>query len=310
MTDACLLLGILDPERFLGGRVRLQPELAERAFAALPTRLTLAQRVEYAYRIGLNQIAEGVVAVALKNGVDPRDHTLVAYGAAGPMLIPATLSLCGARGVVVPPHPGLFSALGLLSTDLVYADSRTAYVDLEPANAERIDAIFRELESRLLDRLTVDPGDAVVSRSFDGQLVGQGWETTLIDAPQGPIDAGAIAAMTATFHDVYEQRTGNRFEAIPVQSVTYRVQATLPTAKLSFPLKARGAGAGPSPTRSIQLRTEGGERNGYEYERDELCPGDSVEGPAVIREDTSTTHIIAGQKATVGDFGELVIERA
>ena len=78
----------------------------------------------------MNNIAEGIIDIAIRHGVDPRDFSLVAFGAAGPMLLPALLDLRACERVIVPPHPGLFSALGLLSSDLVYSDSRSAYTVL------------------------------------------------------------------------------------------------------------------------------------------------------------------------------------
>ena len=126
-TDACLLIGLLNEDEFLGGQMKLDRQQAQDAFASLDTKLAVGQRVEYAYRLALNNIAEGIVDITVARGVDPRDYAIMAYGSAGPMLIPAVLDLVHAKSVVVPPYPGVFSALGLLSTDLVYADSRSAY---------------------------------------------------------------------------------------------------------------------------------------------------------------------------------------
>ena len=142
VTDAALLMGILDPDGFADGALKLDPELARRAFAALETPLPLEQRIGFAFRIAAANIAEEVTNVVLRRGGDPRDFTLVAYGAAGPMLLPAALDLMHVRRVVVPPHPGNFSALGLLSTDLVHYDSRSAYVVLSPESAPRVAAVF------------------------------------------------------------------------------------------------------------------------------------------------------------------------
>ena len=170
ITDACLLMGILDPDDFAGGEMRLDAERARTAFASLDTPLSLHDRIAYAYRIAVHNIAEEVTNVAIRHGVDPRDFTLLAYGAAGPMLLPAALEQLHVRRVVIPPHPGLFSALGLLATDLVYYDSRSAYVMLTPEAAPRIAAIFEDMERKLRGR-TPAGGDAVtVRRSFDGRL--------------------------------------------------------------------------------------------------------------------------------------------
>ena len=104
------------PGRLRGrAHVARRPSSSRKAFEDLDSALPFEQRVRCAYEIGLNNIAEGILNIAIKHGVDPRDFTLVAYGAAGPMLLPALLDLVHVDQVIVPPHPGLFSALGLLS---------------------------------------------------------------------------------------------------------------------------------------------------------------------------------------------------
>jgi N-methylhydantoinase A len=310
MTDACLLMGILDPDRFAGGQMQLDVDLARQAFEALPTPIPVEQRAAQAYAMGLNNIAEGIVNIAIKHGVDPRDFSLLAYGAAGPMLLPATLDLVHCRRVIVPPHPGLFSALGLLSSDLVYADSRSAYTVLAPEAAESIDEVYASMEAGLRERLGAEAGDVRFERSFDARLVGQTWDTPFIEVPGGTIDAAAIETMIANFHAAYEQRAGNRFEALPVQGVTYRVQAVVPVDKVAYADTESRNGTPLQPTRTIKLRDlDATEYDAAEYARGDLHAGDVIEGPAVIREELSTTRVGVGQVATVGTYGEIVIER-
>ncbi|MDV7351983.1 hydantoinase/oxoprolinase family protein [Rhodococcus oxybenzonivorans] len=104
-TDTCLMIGIIDPEGFAGGELDLDSAASERAFEGLDTDFSLAQRVRYAYEMAVNNMAEGVFNVAIKNGVDPRDYSLVAFGAAGPMLLPAVLDTVHCKQVIVPPNP-------------------------------------------------------------------------------------------------------------------------------------------------------------------------------------------------------------
>ncbi|MFO1400876.1 MAG: hydantoinase/oxoprolinase family protein [Steroidobacteraceae bacterium] len=187
VTDACLLMGILDPHGFAGGQMELDAAAARRAFAALDTPLPPEQRVAQAYRIAVNNIAEEIANVTIRHGADPRDFSLVAYGAAGPMLLPAALEQLGLKRVIVPPHPGLFSALGLLSAELVHADSRSAYLMLEPSAAPRIAALFEAMERKLLARL--DPAaraGATLRRSFDARIAGQSWETAFVGFRRDP----------------------------------------------------------------------------------------------------------------------------
>jgi N-methylhydantoinase A len=311
LTDACLLMGILDREAFAGGELRLDEEPARRAFEDLDTPLDFGQRVSFAYRIAVANIAEEVTNVAIRHGIDPRDFTLVAYGAAGPMLLPAALELLRVKRVVVPPHPGLFSALGLLSADLVYSDSRSAYVVLGPETAREIAAVFEQMEERLRARVGADAAGVELRRSFDGRLYGQSWETPFVEIPDGPITEATIPELVERFHAEYERRFGNRFPGLPVQGVTYRVQLVVPADKVEYAPATAGSAGVPRPRRTIELRHLGdGPLAAEEYARDELVRGARIAGPAIVREPLSTTLVCPGQTAAVGPLGELVIEAA
>ncbi|MFG2657308.1 hydantoinase/oxoprolinase family protein [Streptomyces sp. NPDC048425] len=311
-SDMFLLIGILDPDRFAAGRAKLSPELARAAFERLDTQATLAERVRFAYKMALNNVAEGIFDVVVKSGIDPRDYSMVAYGAAGPMMLPALLEQMHLKSVIVPPHPGLFSALGLVSTDQTHADSRTAYNILTPDAADEIDAIYSEMEESMRESLGDEAKGVTFVRTFDGQLMGQVWETPFIEVPSGKITPAGIEQMISNFHDGYEKRSGNRFEAMPVQGVTYRLTAIVPTAKVEYPKpERRTAGEALEPDGTITLRyLEDDGIQAAEYERENLRFGDVIDGPAVIREPLSTTFVAPGQTARVGAVGEIVITRA
>jgi N-methylhydantoinase A len=312
LTDACLLMGILDPDGFAGGELRLDADLARKAFESLDTPLSYEQRVSFAFRIAVANIAEEVLNVAIRHGVDPRDFTLVAYGAAGPMLLPAVLELLRVRSLVVPPQPGLFSALGLLSTDLVYYDSRSAYVVLAPEAAPTVSAVFEDMERRLRGRARAGGGENTVAvrRSFDGRLLGQSWETPFVEVPPGPITEETIPLLVDRFHEEYERRYGNRFPYVPVQGVSYRVELIVPSEKVEYaPRDMAGVRPRPRPERTVELRYLGDEPlQAGEYVREALPAGSEVSGPAVIREALSTTLVCPGQVARIGRFGEIQID--
>ena len=113
VTDAAAMIGILSAGAFVGGRKALYLNLAEKAFENLDTPLGLSERVRYGWQMAINNIAEGLLNLAIRRGIDSRDFSLLACGAAGPMLIPFLLDQFPVRRVIVPPHPGLFSALGI-----------------------------------------------------------------------------------------------------------------------------------------------------------------------------------------------------
>jgi N-methylhydantoinase A len=225
------------------------------------------------------------------------------------MFLPPVLDQIHARAVIIPPYPGLFSALGLLSTDLVFGDQRSAYLILDEGAAGQIDQVYEQMERNLLASIESDPADLKLRRTFDAQLVGQTWDTPFVEAPAGKIGPEQVREMIGNFHDAYEARWGNRFEAIPVQGVTYRVQAVREAPKVDYSNLAAGLGD-PKPDRMIELRYISDEPiQAGEYQRDKLGQGDRVKGPAIIREGTSTIQVAPRQLATVGLYGEIVITR-
>jgi len=230
------------------------------------------------------------------------------------MLLPAALEQLHVKRVVIPPHPGLFSALGLLGTDLVYYDSQSAYMVLTPDAAPRVSSIFDTMEGKLRSRLPSGADGVMIRRSFDGRLLGQSWETPLVEVPEGPITEATIQRMIELFHDEYERRYGNRFPVVPVQGVTYRLQLVVPVEKVSYDrlqYAGNGSPAEPRPTRTLKVRHLQDEPfDAPEYAREVLGPGMQVAGPAVIREGLSTTFLLAGQLAEVGRLGEISIRRA
>ncbi|MCP5379914.1 MAG: hydantoinase/oxoprolinase family protein [Novosphingobium sp.] len=311
ITDACLLMGILDPQNFAGGRFTLDPDLSRQAFRNLDSRLSLGDRIRHAFHVGLNNIAEGLANVAIQHGIDPRDFSIMAFGAAGPMLLPAVLESLKASEVIVPPHPGHFSALGLISSEQTYSDSRSAYRILAPDVAGEIDQVFLEMEENLRMRLRHTLDDPVFVRAFDGRLLGQSWETPFIPIPPGPVTGQVVKEMIGNFHATYELRSGNRFPSIPVQSVTYRIATIVPTEKVQYPRLERRIGKTPAPRRMIALEhlTET-PIPAAEYWRSDLRCGDEIRGAAVIREPGATTLILSDQFMIVGAFGELRISSA
>jgi N-methylhydantoinase A len=195
----------------------------------------------------------------------------------------------------------------------VYYDSRSAYVMLTAEQAPQIAAVFEEMEARLRARAGIAPGTGTVRRSFDGRLFGQSWETPFVEVPPGPIGPQTIPALIERFHAAYERRYGNRFDRIPVQGVSYRVELVIPAEKISFDEREPAGGPvhAPAPRRYLELHhLEDGPIAAAEHDRESLPAGSRIAGPAVIRESMSTTLVCPGQVARVGRLGELVIERA
>jgi N-methylhydantoinase A len=301
-------MGILDPGAFADGQIQLDQAAAQRAFESLDCRMSLPERVRFAWRIALNNIAEEVARCALRHGVDTRDFSLMAFGSAGPMLLAGVLELVKARRLIVPPHPGLFSAIGLLSTDFVYASSRSQYLMLGPDSAAQIESIFSALETQLRERL--GGGEVMVRRSFDGRLAGQSWETPFINVDATAFKARSAAALVEEFHAEYARRNGVCFAQIPVQGVTWRVQMIVPTEKMSWrALPTRHTD--PTPIGHRALRYLGREEiRAPVYQRAGLAAQSTLAGPALIVEPLATTLVMPGQCAAIGNVGEIIITEA
>lgn len=307
MTDACLLMGILDPAGIAGGKIALHPDLAKEAFERLDTQLPMKARVRAAWEIGLNNIVEGLYNIALKHGVDPRDYSLLAYGAAGPMILPALLGRVALKRVIVPPYPGVFSALGLLCSDLVYSDSRSAYVMLDAGAAPRIESVYREMEAKLRARIAGPTDGMRIVRTFDGRLYGQSWETPFIDVP-AEITEKALVDIIEAFHVEYARRNGSSFRSISVEAVTFRTQIVIPSTKVTFPaLDVRKDGTAKPAGTTILRHMQDGDVEAPVYDRAGLRAGDTIEGPAVIREQMSTTFVPSARRCDVGNIGELYV---
>ena len=218
------------------------------------------------------------------------------------MLLPAALELLHVKRVVVPPHPGLFSALGLLSTDLVYYDSRSAYVVLSPETAPMISTVFEDMEQRLRERAGIGKNGVAVRRSFDGRLLGQSWETPFVEVPEGPITEETIPDLIEPLPRRVRAalRESLRVRAGPGRQLPRR--ARRPGREGRVPGPARSAPrSSPSPiagSSCVTSRTS--PLTAGEYERERLPAGARVRGPAIIREALSTTLVCPGQTAEVG----------
>ncbi len=309
ISDAAIAIGILDPDGFLGGRMPLDPKLALQAFEGLDTKLPLSERIRQSWLIGLHHISEGILDITIRRGLDVRDLSLVAYGAAGPMILPGLLDLLPLKSIIIPPNPGGFSALGLLSTDRVYSESRTFHGILSEGMAPALDEMLSTLEAEMMVRAGIGADKANFIRTFDGRLYGQGWETPFVAVPNGRLGGEQIAAMIAEFHAQYEQRNGHRFDWLPVEGVTYRVQLVIPSPKVKYaPLAERGNADMPTAVAVVVLDHLVPESvRAMCYQRADLLAGDRLGGPVIIREPTSTTFVPPGRKVTIGALGEMVV---
>jgi N-methylhydantoinase A len=308
VTDANLFLGRLDPGYFLGGRMELDVPAAEQALERLAARIDLAptELAEGILSIINARMADAMRTITVKQGIDPREYALVAFGGAGPMHAAWLAQELEIAEVIVPWSPGTFSAWGMLQTDMRHDLVRSFYRLLAGLDAESVAATFTALEeegSELLGSEGIPVSERYFSRSADMRYVGQEYTVTL------PLAADVVLDdVDRAFHDAHRVRYGHSTPGAPVEFVNLRTAAMGRIA--SAAPKYRPPAGGDDPT--LGRRTvvfAGRDHETPVLLRDRLRPGSTYEGPAVIEEASSTTVVPPEHAVTLDDFGNLSIRR-
>lgn len=314
VTDANLVLGRLDAEHFLGGEMKIFPELAYQAVQTLATRLNrdVYEIAEGICTILASNMANAIRSRTVQKGFDPRDFTLVAFGGAGPMTALDVATLLKIPNVLVPFYPGITSALGLLTTDLKYDFVKTELLTSTKAPAAQLEEDLVSLKARAQAQLERD-GIAQEQMRFayavDLRYAGQGYELRVPVAE--PPDWEPV---WQRFHESHAAEYGHSFAKLPIEIVTLRVtgRGIMPQLPQSMTLGSSQAGGDPRLKSGETYFRVGGvlQRLRTEFfDRARLAPGAVVEGPAVLHQKDSTTVIPPGWLATVDNFLNIVITR-
>ena len=320
LTDANLVLGILNPDYFLGGRKQLSLALAQQAlakFIAEPLGMSVTDAAAAVYAIQNAQAADLVRKVVVNSGRDPRDFVLYSFGGAGPMHCASFAADLGVAEVLVPlgSTAAVFSAYGLASSDIVLNAERSQPENFPPAPA-RLQAIFSALEAELATQLT-DQGLSFTKVTFEREVdVRYTMQLAEVTTPisAGPLDEAAILAIGEAFENRYAQLYGKDagFRDAGMQFITYRVRARgcLPI-RPELPLcEKRAMAAQPRATRPVFLDVRRGFEPTHIYDYRDLGLGDALRGPAIVEAPTTTVAIPHGCDATLDRLGNLVIRYA
>jgi len=319
VTDADLLLGYIDADYFLGGRLRLDRDRAGAALEPIATRvgMGLIETAAGAVRVVEHQMADLIRKATVQKGYDPRDCVVYAYGGAGPVHAGVYARELGAQGVVVPLGGlcSLWSALGAASADLLHIYEA---VDIQPSpfDPARVGAHFAELEARGREQLRVDgidPAQARLARSADIRYKGQINEVE-VPVPPGALDDAAMTQLVADFHRRYETVYGRGagFHEARVEIVTYRVRASAVSAKPSI-VAAREADRAPAASahagsRPVYWSELGDFETTPVFWGDKLVPGNVVPGPAIIQVPDTTVVVHPFESARLDPYGNVLID--
>jgi N-methylhydantoinase A len=313
ITDAVVHLGWLRPHRFLGGRMPLVPDRAEAALCPLAAALgePVTEAAQAIVDVGVAHINGAVRLVSIQRGHDPRSYALYAYGGMGPLVGALVAEEMGIARVVVPPHPGLFSALGLLVADLERTYRQTSISPLTGEAVPDVLAVFARLRTDAETEFAgygYDPAQVEIACQLEMRYRGQGFEL-LVPVELEQIAGEGASYLIRAFQNVHQARYGTRHPGGVVEVVTYRLVARIPTdrAVLEYLSRRRGDGRPEVEQRTIVFR--GGRQPCAFLWRDGLPVGFTAPGLAIVEEATATTLVPPGWSLTVVADGALALER-
>ena len=317
-TDAMVNLGWLSSEGVLGGGMKLDADAARVAFADGPAK-ALGMSVEEAsygaIQILTHSMTQAIEENSVRKGFDPREFALVAEGGAGPLFSAIVALEVGTPWVLVPPHPGVTAAMGLLATDSVYEYVSTVYQRLSRLDSAMLFETFQKLENEARAQLEADgvPADRIViQRIGEARYVGQGYELR-IDLEPGAIDAEWGRKAHKAFNEAHQREYHQHDESFDIEIPNIRIRAiglmpALATAEVEF--GGESSEHAKRRTGEAWFKVDGTLQQlptAY-YDREKLKAGNKIVGPAIVNQYDSTTVILPGLSALVDRFGNLIIE--
>jgi N-methylhydantoinase A/oxoprolinase/acetone carboxylase beta subunit len=315
VTDAHVALGYLDPAFRLGGHVPLDRSAAEGALARLGRRLGMTP-VELAagiMAISSAQMADLMRKVTVERGLDPRAFAVFAYGGAGPVYAAFLARQIGSKVAYVPADSGVFSALGMLTTDLVFQEERSLLVrpPLGPETLAAVNGLLDDLTGRVLERFRAEgfaPADVVLARSVDMRFSLQVHELD-VDAGAGPVDLAEVERLCAAFVEKYELTYGRNsaYVAAGMEMVTFRVVGTVPLDRPRLDVLDGGGASSAVGTREAWFADAGGFAPTEVHAGDRLRPGQVLRGPAIVQRMGDTVVIPPGWRVAVDRQGSLAM---
>ncbi|MGD9944827.1 MAG: hydantoinase/oxoprolinase family protein [Burkholderiaceae bacterium] len=315
VTDANLVLGRIGDGAFVGGKLRLDRAAAERAIldkVAKPLAYSGADAVDIA-AAGVLALACGTMKgaireITIERGVDARAFSLFVFGGGGPLFGSILARDLGIPEVIVPPQPGNFSTLGMLLAGARIDLVRTLLADLDAGALRQVDEVFAGLRDEAAALMLKDLGNTRIDFDYalEARYLGQNHTVRVAYANDGD-----DASFTEAFRKAYRERYGHVNDHCPIQLVALRLGAT---AEVPRPLlrdlaaNGRAGGAKPVARRSVYFPKPHGRIDVDVWRRADLPVGFELTAPAIIEEFSSTCVLMPGDRARVGELGEIIID--
>ncbi len=313
VTDADLVLGFLNPDYFLGGKIPLNRNSAEQAImshVAKPLQLDLITAADGIVKIVNSQMVEALRLVTVSRGEDPRQYVMVAFGGAGPIHAAQLIRELKIPMVLVPPVPGVASAMGLLVSDLKRHHLQSHFAVLSDIAAGEIQARFEAMEAAARRELEEDglPAEQIqCERSLDLRYSIQKYELG-VPVADGTLHDSDKATWRRQFDEKHEQHYGTRATDQIVEIMNYRLTAKVvlpkPPAR-EYPWQGEDPRVALKGSRQVYFD---GWLDCPQYARERLASGNRLRGPAIIEQVDSTIVVYPDQEAHVDRFGNIIIE--
>ena len=311
ITDANLFLGRLNPGNLLSGGMSIYPDKGKAALEELGGKVGLdaEEAAVSIVRIANSMMGKILRIVSVERGYDPRGFTLVAFGGAGPMHVCALAEELEVGKIVVPPNPGMFSALGLLTADMFHDYTRPVIKPVSTVDPRKIEKAYLEMEAEGGETLSTEGVPAAKMSFFrqaDLRYLGQTYELT-IRAPK-KVDGESLAETVIGFHKRHTEAYGYSAESEPVELVSLRLRAigTIPKPDLKGGDRGEAKASG---TRRVYFETDGGWAETPVYQRREGWK-EGITGPAIIEQYDATTVVYPGWRVETDEVGNLDLGRA
>ncbi len=306
-TDANVVLGRLGTS-LAGGKIQLDARLATAAVqdtVATPFGMELHEAAESIVAVANANMANAVRLLSISRGYDPRDFALVAFGGAGALHGAAIAKELSIPTVIIPPNPGVTSALGCLLVDIQHDFSESFMASAADTKPADIEAAFARLEAMAAERLThegVAAKDIVIQRNVEMMYQGQ-WRSLAVPAPSKISD---IEALIDGFHNEHQREFNYRRDDAPVSIFRVALTATGMVPKAELQTQTPNANT-PTTDATREVWFEGKAHTAMVFERTDLTAGATFDGPAIVEQFDSTVVIPPNTTAEVDTYMNIII---
>lgn len=310
ITDAHVIRQTIRPEAFLGGEMPIHPDASRAVFEPIAARfgMSVEQAADSAIELANANIVRAIQLISTERGKDPRDYVLVPYGGAGPLHAAQVAEDLGVGTIVVPPNAGVLSAYGLIASDFVQFESLTRRAPVDDNAGDLVREVFESMKARAVERFEhlALGGDVKLDFIADMRFVGQAFEVpvTLSEDDVRQVDRELISKMFGQAHEKIYFFGADSDK--PIEFVSFRLGITAELGELPLLQEERSYRVARG---EIELFDRRRAWQGTLLSRSDLAAGETLSGPLLLEDPTSTLFVPAGWQAVTDDQQNLVLKR-